>query len=101
MKPWTGGKYRRAFKSSNEMQKKATFEYPIGALHSDIGMNGGSSYIRVFWGKDEADLYNHFNEIKENLDEVAAEMIGELNAVRRKFEKIPFWYQKDLSYTPE
>ena len=83
------------------MQKKANFEYPIGALHSDIGMNGGSSYIIVFWGKDEADLYNHFNEIKENLDEVAAEMIGELNAVRRKFKKIPFWYQKDLSYTPE
>ena len=100
MKPWTGGKYRRAFKACCNMQELNDFDYPMLALHSDIGMPGGSSYIMVFRGKNPADLYNHFEKAVANLDLEAKTLFKELDAVMRKFEKIPFWYQKELSYIP-
>ena len=100
-KPWTGMKFRKAFKQAAEMQKNVNFEYPISVAHSDIGMNGGSSFILEFWGKDVADLYNHQAKSWENLGEEIQQIIKDLEPVRRKFEKIPFWYQEEMSYTPE
>jgi len=64
-------------------------------------MNGGSSYISVFWGKDVADLYTHQDKAWELLGEEVQQMINDLDPFRRKFEKIRFWYQKDLSYSLE
>jgi hypothetical protein len=101
MKPWTGLAYRKAFKNATDIRKKANFEYPTAVLQSDIGMNGGSAYISVFWGTDVADLYTHQNKAWELLDDEAQQMILDLVPLRRKYEKIGFWYQKDLSYSPE
>lgn len=101
MKPGTGSEYRKAFKQAADIRKKANFKYPTGTLQSDIGMNGGSSYISVFWGKDVADLYLQYNKAWELLGEEAQQMINDLNPLRRKFEKIRFWYQEDLSYSIE
>ena len=94
-------KFRKAFRQAVEMQEKANSEYPTNTLHSDIGMNGGSSYISAFSGKDEADLYTHQAKAWESLGGETQQMIRDLTPIRRKFEKIPFWYQKELSYTPE
>ena len=101
MKPWTGSEFRKAFKQVADIRKKANFEYPTGILQSDIGMNGGSSYISVFWGKDVADLYTRQNKAWELLGEEVQQMILDLVPLRRKFEKISFWFQEDLSYSLE
>ena len=100
-KPLTGMQYRKAIKYCVEKQKKANLEYPIWTFKSDIGMNGGSSYIRVFLGKDIVDLNSCLGKMWENLGEEGQKMSKDLTPVRRKFEKIPFWYQKELSYTPK
>lgn len=83
------------------MRKKLNSPYPTGVLHSDIGMKGGESYINVFWGKDVADLHTHQTKTWESYGEEAQQMVSDLVPLRRKFEKIRFWYQKELSYTPE
>ena len=101
MKPRTEMKFRKAFRQAAEMQKNANDEYPTGVLHSDIGMKGGSSYISAFSGKDEADLYTHQAKAWESLGEETQQMIRDLTPIRRKFEKIPFWYRKNMSYSPE
>jgi len=101
MKSRTGSEYRKAFKQAADIRKKANFEYPTGTLQSDIGMNGGSSYISVFWGKDVADLYNHQDKGWELLGEEVQQMILDLVPLRRKFEKISFWFQEGLSYSLE
>lgn len=100
-KPWTGSEFRKAFKQAAEMQKNANDEYPTGVLRSDIGMNGGSSYILTFWGKDVADLYTHEAKAWKSIGEETQQMVKDLDPLRRKIEKISFWYQKELSYTPE
>lgn len=101
MKPWTDMKFRQAFRQAVKIRENTNFNYPAGTMQSDIGMNGGSAYISVFWGKDVADL--HANQAKgwEVLGEETQQLIGGLVPYRRKFEKIPFWYQEELSYTPE
>jgi hypothetical protein len=99
-KTWTGWKYRNAFKRAIEMNKKAKSEYPIYRLQSDIGMNG-PAIITVFWGKNEADLNTHQDKNWENFGEEVQEMINDFRSTTRKFEKIPFWFQKDLSYSLE
>ena len=82
------------------MDRKGDFEYPIIRMQSDIGMNG-PAIITVFWGKNPADLYAHARKDWEMLGEEVREMINYLSSTTRKFEKIPFWRQKDLSYTPK
>jgi len=101
VKPWTGMKFRKAFKATTEVYQNKNFDFAVGTLRSDIGMNGGSSYIRVFWGKDVADLYTKQNKAWESLGEEVQQMIKDLTPLRRKFERIPFWYQKELSYIAE
>jgi hypothetical protein len=101
MKPWTGLNFRKAFKNAADIRKKANFEYPMATLQSDIGMNGGSSYISVFWGKDVIDLNSKQNKAWDLLDEEAQQMIRDLNPLRRKFEIIGFWYQEELSYSSD
>ena len=61
----------------------------------------GPAIITVFWGKNPADLYAHARKDWEMLGEEVREMINYLSSTTRKFEKIPFWRQKDLSYTPK
>jgi len=99
-KTWTGSKYRNAFKQGVEILKKAKSEYPIYRFQSDIGMNG-PAIITVFWGKNEADLNTHQDKGWENFGEEVQEMFNDFSSTTRKFEKIPFWYQKDLSYSSE
>ena len=96
----TGSKYRNTFKRGVEMQKKTNFQYPIGRLQNEIGMNG-PAIISIFRGKDPADLYSHLRKAWENLGEEVQEMINDFSSTTRKSEIIPFWRQKDLSYTPE
>ena len=100
-KPWTGSEFRKAFRQTVEMRKKLNSEYQSWTLHSDIGMNGGNAYIKVFWGKDVADLYTHQAKAWKSYGEETQQMIKDLLPFRRKFEKISLWYQKELSYTPE
>jgi len=99
-KTWTGMKYRNTFKRAIEMEKKANYEYPIYRFQNDIGMNG-PAIITVFWGKNTADLYTHLAKDWEILGEEVQEMINDFSSTTRKFEKIQFWYQKDLSYSLE
>lgn len=101
MKPWTGMHFRKALQNAAEIRKNNNFEYPTAVLQSDIGMHGGSSYISVFWGKNEADLHLHQDKAWELLDEESQQMIIDLVPLRRKYEMISFWYQKDLSYSLE
>ena len=68
---------------------------------SAVSMNGGSSYTRVFRGKDVADLYANNRKAQDLFNEEAKQLLNDLVPLRRKFEKIPLWYLKDLSYTPE
>lgn len=97
---WTGGKYRKTFRKGVDMQKKTNFDYPIYRLQSDIGMNG-PAIISIFWGKNPADLYAHMQKNWNNLGEEVQSMINDFGSTTRKFEKIPFWYQPEMSYSPE
>lgn len=99
-KTWTGWKYRNTFKKAIEMDKKANFDYPISRFQPVFGMNG-PAIITIFWGKNIADLYNHAEKDWEILGEEVREMINDFSSTTRKFEKIPFWYQKDMSYSTE
>jgi len=99
-KTWTGWNYRNTFKKAIEMDKEANFDYPITRFQSDIGMKG-PAIITVFWGKNMADLYNHAQKDWEILGDDVREMINNFDSTTRKFEKIPFWFQKDLSNIPE
>ena len=99
-KPWNGMKYRKTFGRAVEMQKEANFKYPVNRFQGGIGMNG-PVIITIFWGKNPADLYTHLAENWENLGEEVQKMINDFSSTTRKFEKIPFWRQKDLSYSPE
>lgn len=101
IKPGTDGKYRNAIKQAVEIHKKTNFEYPIPVFTGELGMNSRPAYITIFWGKNQADLYTHSGEAWENLGEEVQEMINDLSSTTRKFEKIPFWLQKELSYSPE
>ena len=99
-KPGTGMKYRNAYKRAVEMQKKANYEYHISRYQADIGMIS-PAIISVHWGKNPADLYTHKEKAWDNLGEEVHEMFNELSSTTIKIKKIPFWYQKDLSYSPE
>ena len=96
----TGEKYREAFKQAIIMDDRANFEYPISRFHSDIGMNG-PAIVTVFWGKNAADLYSHVEKDWEILGDEVRKMIDDFRHNTRKFERIPFWYLKDLSFTIE
>jgi hypothetical protein len=99
-KTLTARQYRNAFREGVERQKKANLEYPIGRFRGDIGMNN-PVFITVFWGKNVADLYAHLNKIWENLGEEVQGMINDLESTTSKSKKIPFWYQKEFSYSSE
>ena len=99
-KTWTGGKYRNAFKQAVDIHKKSNYEYRIATFKDDIGMSG-PAIITVFWAKDPADLYTHTGKAWESLGEDVQTMINDFRSTTRKFEKIPFWRQKELSYSPE
>lgn len=94
------GKYRGVFRRASEMHEKSNFAYPILRCHADIGMNS-PAIITVFWGKNLIDLYTHIEKGWDNFGEEVQGMINSLDQTTRKFEKIPFWYQEELSYTPE
>ena len=98
--PWTGWKYRNTFQKANEMSAKANFEYPIHRFRSDVGMNG-PAIITIFWGKNAADLYAQSSKNWSILGEEVQNMIRDFRSTTRKFEKIPFWYQKDMAYSAE
>jgi hypothetical protein len=93
----TGEKYREAFKQAIIMNEKEHFDYPISRFQSDIGMNG-PAIVTVFWGKNPSDLYNHVEKDWEILGEEVRAMIDDFRSTIRKFEKIPFWYQEELSF---
>ena len=97
---WTGGKYRKTFRKAVKMQKESNFDYPVSRLLPETGMNG-PAIISVFWGKNPADLYAHMQKNWDNLSEEVQSMINDFPSTTRKFEKIPFWYQPDMSYSPE
>ena len=99
-KTWTGGKYRNTFKKGVEMQKKANYDYPIFRFQAEVGMNQ-PALISVFWGKDAADLYAHMNKNWENLGEEVQSMINDFDSTTRKFEKIPFWFMSEISYSAQ
>jgi hypothetical protein len=99
-KTWKRRIYINAFKQANDIHKKSNYEYPIATFKGDIGMNR-PAIITVFWAKNPADLYAHTGKAWESLGEEVQTMINDFSSTTRKFEKIPFWRQKDLSYTPE
>lgn len=96
----TGGKYREAFKQAIIMEDKANFEYPISRFQSDIGMKG-PAIVTVFWGKNAADLHNYVEKDWEIIGDEVRAMINDFRHSTRKLEKIPFWYEEDLSYIIE
>lgn len=100
-KPGTDEKYTSAFKQAVDIHKKTNFEYRIGTFRADIGMNIRPAYITVFWGKNPADLYAHTGKGWESFGEEVQKMFNDFRSTTRKFEKIPFWRQNDLSYSPE
>lgn len=100
-KPYSGMKFRKAFKHAVDMREQLNSEYPSGSLYGDIGMNGGECYIKVFWGKNPADLHTTQSETWNSFGEEVHQVIRDLQPSRRKFEVIPFWFQKEMSYSPE
>lgn len=97
---WNGWNYRNTFKQTIEKTNESNAEYPIARFQADIGMNG-PAIITVFWGKNPADLYAHRSKNWEDLGDEGQKMINDLKSTTRKIDKIPFWYLKELSYTPE
>ena len=81
-------KFRKAFKAATEVYQNTNFDYPVGTLQSDIGMKGGASYIRIFWGKDVADLHTHRAKAWDNFAEEVQQTINDLAPYRRKIETI-------------
>jgi hypothetical protein len=100
-KTGTDEKYRNAIKQGVDIHKKTNFEYPISTFRADIGMNNRPAFITIFWGKNPADLYTHVGKGWESFGEEVQKMINDFSSTTRKFEKIPFWRQKELSYSPE
>jgi hypothetical protein len=94
-----GMKYFETSKLVNETYKKINYDYPVSIFQGDIGMNR-PNFFSVFWGKNPPDLYAHQRNSWENFDSELKNRIGD-NSATRKFEIIPFWYQEDLSYSPE
>ena len=100
LQPGTWDQYTNTFKLATKIAKKQNFNYPFGRFSNDIGMNG-PAFISVFLGKNPPDLYAQLFKDWEILGEEVQEMINDLSSTTRKFEKIPFWSLKELSYSPE
>jgi len=98
--PGTWDQHTKVFKSATEIAKKEKFEYPFGRFSNDIGMKG-PAFISVFWGKNPPDLNTQLFKDWDRLGVEVQEMINGLNSLSRRFEKIPFWYMEDSSYSPE
>lgn len=100
LKTRTGSEIRNTFKQINEKLKEINAEYPVHRFYGDIGLNG-PVFITVFWGKNATDLNAYRAKIWEDYGEEGQKLIQDLNPITRRFESVPFWYMKDLSYTPE